>query len=521
MNSRRLHTVLMAGVLLVLVAALVVGCGGPSETGGLGSDRGANASSGAGDAGGETPAMVVNDAISDRADPIEPSAVADPGGSAATEPGVPDVPSAESTRTRAPTPGVDPSSQDGPSATSTPVPGEPPATKGSDDPPSGDDLGALTRGNGEFGFDLYRELSTTDGNLFFSPHSISTALAMTYAGAEGGTRDAMADTLRFSLPPDRLHGAFAALARDLDTRTTGQDEDSFRLNAANAVWAQEGHPFRNDYLDVVKASYGGEVSLSDFVSDPDGSRSEINRWVGRATEGKIEDLIPPDLIDVLTRMVLVNAVYFKAGWLYPFAEAFTATAPFHLLGGMTANVEMMRATEYFGYGSGDGYQVVVLPYVGGEMYMAVLLPDLERFQEFEEQLDADFLDQALAQVSENYVALEMPRFGFDAAFRLGDTLKTMGMSAAFDPGAADFSGMDGLSCAARDKGCLYIGAVVHKAFVSVDEAGTEAAAATAVIMQTESAKPILVEVKVDRPFIFVIRDHATGTNLFVGRVVKP
>ena len=521
MNSRRLQSALTAGVLLVLVAALAVGCGGPSETGGLGSDQGATASSGAGDAGGETPAMIVNDAISDRPDPIEPSSGQDQSGSQATEPGVPDIPSGESTRTRATTPGVDRSSQNGSSETSTPVPNELPAAKGFDDPLSGDDLGTLTRGNGEFGFDLYRELSATDGNLFFSPHSISTALAMTYAGAEGGTRDAMADTLRFSLPPERLHGAFEVLSRDLDTRTTGEDEVSFRLNVANAVWAQEGHPFRDDYLDVVKASYGGEVSLANFSGDPDGSRSEINRWVGRATEGKIEDLIPPDLIDALTRMVLVNAVYFKAGWLYPFAEAFTAAVPFYLLDGTTADVDMMRATEYFGHGAGDGYQVVVLPYVGGEMYMAVLLPDLGRFQEFEERLDADFLDQALGKVGESYVALDMPRFGFDAAFRLGETLQAMGMVDAFDPGAADFSGMDGLSCAARDKGCLYIGDVVHKAFVSVDEAGTEAAAATAVIMQTESAKPIPVEVKVDRPFIFVIRDHATGTNLFVGRVVEP
>ena len=512
MNSRRLQVALTAGVLLVLAAALAVGCGAPSGTGELGSGQDAAVPAGAGDASGVTAAMIVNDAISDQPDPIEPSAAADPGGTASTEPGVPDVPSQESTRTWATTPGVDPSSQNGSSVTSTPVPNE---------PPSGDDLGALTGDNGEFAFDLYRDLSAADGNLLFSPHSISTALAMAYAGAEGDTRDAMAATLRFSLPPERLHGAFEALSGDLDSRTAGEDEGSFRLNVANAVWAQEGHPFRDEYVDVVKVSYGGQVSLADFVGDPDGSRSEINGWAGRATEGKIEDLIPPDLIDVLTRMVLVNAVYFKAGWLYPFAEAFTATAPFQLLDGTTADVDMMSSTQYFDYGSGDGYQVVALPYAGGEMYMAVLLPDEGRFQEFEEGLDADFLDQALGQVGESYVALDMPRFGFDAAFRLGDALKTMGMSAAFDPGAADFSGMDGLSCAARDKGCLYIGAVVHKAFVSVDESGTEAAAATAVLMQTESAKPIPVEVKVDRPFIFVIRDHATGTNLFVGRVVKP
>ena len=343
-------------------------------------------------------------------------------------------------------------------------------------------------------------------------------MAMTYAGARGDTETAMADTLRFSLPPESLHGAFEALARDLGIRSAGKDKGSFRLNAANAVWAQQGHPFRDAYLDVVKVSYGGEVALA---GDPDGSRTEINRWVERRTDGKIEYLIPPDLIDGLTRMVLVNAVYFKGGRLNPFGEHLTSREVFHLLDGGTTGVDMMRATEYFGYAAGDGYQVVDLPYVGGELSMAVLLPDQGRFQEFEERLDGGFLDQALARVSESYVALEMPRFEFDAAFRLGETLKIMGVSAAFDAGAADFSGMDSLSCAAGDQGCLYIGDVVHKAFVSVDEAGTEAAAATGVMMQTESAKPSPVEVRVDRPFIFLIRDHTTETIVFVGRVPQP
>ena len=393
--------------------------------------------------------------------------------------------------------------------------------KGADARPYGADMANLAQANAEFAFDLYRELSATEGNLFLSPHSISVALAMTYAGARGDTETAMADTLRFSLPPEGLGRAFAALGRDLDARSAGDNKGSFRLNSANAVWAQEGHPFRDSYLDVVKASYGGEVSLADFAGDPDGSRSEINGWVEQRTEGRIEDLIPPDLIDGLTRMVLVNAVYFKAGWLHPFDEHLTSRESFHLPDGGTTDVEMMRATEYFGYAAGDGYQVVDLPYLGGELSMTVLLPDQGRFLEFEERMDGSFVDQALAQVSESYVALEMPRFEFDAAFRLGETLKTMGMSAAFDPGAADFSGMDGLSCAAGDDGCLHIGDVVHKAFVSVDEAGTEAAAATGVTVRATSVSPEPVRVTVDQPFLFLIRDRPTGTVLFVGRVTEP
>ena len=311
------------------------------------------------------------------------------------------------------------------------------------------------------------------------------------------------------------------LSRDLDARSDGGDGTAFRLSVANSAWAQDGHPFLDSYLGVVRDDYGVSVMLADFVGNSDGSRAEINRWVERETDGGIEDLIPSGLIDALTRLVLVNAVHFKAGWAYPFDESLTATAPFHLLDGGMVDADMMRVTEYFGYATADGYQAVDVPYVGGEVSMTVLLPDQGRFREFEDRLDGQFARQVLGDVSETYVALEMPKFEFDVSFRLADTLKGMGMSAAFDAGAADFSGMDGLSCAVGDDGCLYIADVVHKAFVSVDEAGTEAAAATGVVMQTESEKPRPVPVRVDRPFIFLIRDRATGTVLFVGRVTEP
>ena len=283
------------------------------------------------------------------------------------------------------------------------------------------------------------------------------------------------------------------------------------------MWAQDGHPFRDSYLDLVKGGYGAEVGLADFVGNPEGSRLEINRWVAGRTEDRIEDLIPPGLIDGLTRMVLVNAVYFKAGWLYPFNEYQTTREQFRLLDGGTTGVEMMRATEYFGYAVGDGYQVVDLSYVGGELSMTVLLPDWGRFEEFEELLDAGYVGRLLEDVSETYVALEMPGFEFDASFRLADTLKAMGMPGAFDPAAADFSGMDGLSCARGDDGCLYIADVVHKAFVSVDEAGTEAAAATGVVVQTESEKPRPVAVRGGPAFH--LRD--TGPSHRNGAVLGP
>ena len=521
MKTRRMHGFMTAGVALVLLAAVAAGCGGSAGIEDLSSDQASAAPADAGDSGAVTADMIVSEAVRDQTHPAELSTPAAPAGSSAPASEAPFVMSGEATRTWATTSGTDPSSPTGSTEILTPVPSETPATKGPGMRPSGDDLGDLTQANAAFAYNLYRELSTTDGNLFFAPHSISTALAMTYAGAGGGTESAMAETLRFPIPPESLHGAFESLAHTLGTRSAGEDRAGFRLNAANAVWAQDRHPFRDAYLDVVKASYGGEVSLADFAGDPDGSRSQINGWVERRTEGNIKDLIPPDLIDGLTRMVLVNAVYFKAGWLQPFDEHLTSRESFYLLDGGTTDVDMMRATEHFGYGAGDGYQVVDLPYVGGELSMTLLLPEQGRFREFEERLDGGLVAQALAQVSESYVALEMPRFEFIAAFRLGETLKDMGMSAAFDASAADFSGMDGLSCAAGDHGCLYIGDVVHKAFVSVDEAGTEAAAATGVVMQTESAKPSPVELRVDRPFIFMVRDRPTGTVLFVGRVLKP
>ena len=454
---------------------------------------------------------------------VEPPPASDPGSGPATGPGVESSISNDPARTWAVTPGVDPGEVDDMKGTPSPVPtDEAPSERPSDAPQAPvDDLRELTRGNTEFAFDLYRELSSSDGNLFFSPHSISSALAMTYGGARGDTEAAMAETLRLTLPQERLHPAFGALDHALADRGASGKEGDFRLNAANAVWAQDGHPFRASYLDLVKDSYGAEVALADFAGNPEGSRGEINRWVAGRTEDRIEDLIPPGLIDGLTRMVLVNAVYFKSGWLYPFDEYATTREQFRLLDGGTAGVEMMRTTEYFGYASGDEYQVVDLPYVGGELSMTVLLPDWGRFEEFEGRMDAGYVGGVLADVSETYVALELPRFEFDAAFRLADTLKTMGMPSAFDPAAADFSGMDGLSCARGDAGCLFIADVVHRAFVAVDEAGTEAAAATGVVMQTESAKPRPVSVRVDRPFIFLIRDRGTGAVLFLGRVMEP
>ena len=387
------------------------------------------------------------------------------------------------------------------------------------------DLTALARGNSAFAFDLYEALREDGDNLFYSPYSISLALAMTYAGAQGDTETQMADTLHFGLPQDSLHPTFNAL--DLELASRGKDDqgdgaEGFTLRIANAVWAQHDYEFQQAFIDLLAESYGAGVRHANFREAPDESRVTINDWIEEQTEDKIMDLIPEGAINRRTRMVLTNAIYFNAAWSLPFDEAGTRERPFHLLDGSETLVPMMRKTASFSYAKMDGYQVVDLPYVGREISMTILLPDEGRFREFEDSMDAALVEQALADARREYVALVMPKFEFESQFELAETLKQMGMSNAFDGDMSDFSGMDGNSCFAGDDPCLHIKEVIHQAFVSVDEQGTEAAAATAVVVAVaESVRPEPIRVAIDRPFIFLVRDSATGTILFLGRVLDP
>lgn len=380
------------------------------------------------------------------------------------------------------------------------------------------DLEALAADNTTFALDLYHTLRSRDENLFYSPYSISLALAMTYAGARGDTERQMADTLHFTLPQERLHPAFNALDLALASHaaaTTGEGE-AFRLNIANAIWGQQGYPFRSEFLDVLAKNYGAGLRLADFVSDPDGARQTINEWVSEQTEDKIKDLIPPGAITDLTRLVLSNAIYFNAQWMHPFSDQLTEDGVFTLLDGAQVTVPMMRHTDpqRLNFTRGDGYQAIELPYQGGQMGMVILVPEAGQFEAFEDSLTPDRLSQILSDLAPQVVALQMPRFEYDSTLSLADTLQSMGMQDAFNPGAADFSAMDGT----RD---LYISDVFHKAFVSVDEKGTEAAAATAVIVSVESISMPQVELMIDRPFIFLIRDLETSAILFIGRVLNP
>lgn len=380
---------------------------------------------------------------------------------------------------------------------------------------SASDLATLVDGNSSFAFNLYQELRETDENLFYSPYSISLALAMTYGGARSETEEQMADALRFTLPQNQLHPAFNALALELDSRgegAQGKDGEGFRLNIVNAIWGQRDYEFLADFLDLLAVNYGAGLRVLDFISAPEESRVTINDWVSEQTEDRIEDLIPQGLISSLTRLVLTNAIYFNAAWDEPFDEDITEDGVFYRLDGSELTVPMMRQTESLGYAEGDGYQAVELLYDGGELSMVILLPAPGQFEAFEEALDAPQVDGIIGSLGYRQVSLTMPKFEFDSSFSLQEALAALGMPIAFS-GGADFSGMTGN----RD---LSIADVVHKAFVSVDEAGTEAAAATAVVMEL-TAMPETVEVTIDRPFIFLIRDIETGAILFVGRTLNP
>jgi len=378
------------------------------------------------------------------------------------------------------------------------------------------DRRTLADRNSTFAFDLYQALREEDGNLFYSPYSISLALVMTYAGARGETAQQMVDTLYFALDQDSLHPAFNSLDIELASRgkgAKGKDEEGFRLNIVNAIWGQKGYKFLSNFLDILAENYGAGLGSLDFASSPEESRVTINNWVSEQTEGRIQDLIPQGLIDITTTLVLTNAIYFNAAWQYPFSEDMTDDGLFYLLNGDEVTVPMMKQTETFGYGEGEAYQVVEMPYDGRELSMLILLPRSGEFEAFESSLDYRLIEVIVRGLENRRVSLTMPKFEFDSEFSLKETLSAMGMPIAFS-GDADFSGITGN----RE---LWIADVIHKAFISLDEEGTEAAAATAVVIPRLSIPEEPVEFNVDRPFIFLIRDIETGTILFIGRVLKP
>jgi serpin B len=382
-----------------------------------------------------------------------------------------------------------------------------------------EDLAELVRGNSAFAAALYQELRGREGNLFFSPYSISLAMAMLSGGAGGSTETQMADALHFTLPQERLHPAFNALDQFLAAYPESlKDPKSgaglgFQLDVANSIWGQDGFPFLDSYLDLLARNYGAGMRLTDFANQPDASRRMINDWIAQQTRDKITDMIPEGVIDSLTRLVLANAIYFKALWRTPFEPAETKGEAFFLADGSQVEVPMMhvQGAAPYPYAEGDGWQAVGLPYLGGGVMMAVIMPS-GGFSGFEAGLTAEGMEAILSGMDVQGLILAMPSFGVESKFDLNIPLKNLGLTDAFTN--ADFSGIDGQ----KD---LAVSDVLHQAFVKVDESGTEAAAATiaAVGMTAGPTKPVVMTI--DHPFLFLIYDAQTQTILFLGRCVNP
>ncbi|MFH1748262.1 MAG: serpin family protein [Planctomycetota bacterium] len=375
-------------------------------------------------------------------------------------------------------------------------------------PPSAN-LDKVVSGNTEFALDLYGKLRSGEGNLFLSPHSVSTALAMTYAGARGATGTEMAHVLHFLLKLDQLHPAFAELESSL--RLDGQDPH-VALHTANGLWGQQGYGFLQEFRDLCAAHYGAGFREVDFAQAPDSVRRRINTWVARQTHEKIQELLRPGDITADTALVLTNAIYFKGAWASQFDSARTAEGAFKLDAERQVTVPMMKQLGKFPFATYEQVNVLELPYAGDRLSMVLILPkEVNGLRAVEQTLTGANLERWLAGLNEQPVRVSMPRFELDYRADLTQTLQALGMAEAFAPGRADFSGMTGRSG-------LFISMVIHQAQLVVHEQGTQASAATAVVKKGIS---LLSEFVVDHPFIFLIRDRQTGSILFLGRVLNP
>lgn len=372
---------------------------------------------------------------------------------------------------------------------------------------------AAAEANNAFALALYQQLAESEGNLFYSPYSIYTALMMTYAGAAGQTAEQMKQALEITVPEGEAHAALNALNLTLKNNSMFDGAPVFSFNVANQLWGQRDFAFNEQFLNTLSAYYDANLKTVDF-RDSENARALINLWVAAQTNDKIKDLIPEGVLNALTRLVLTNAVYFKAAWMNQFDPANTAPGTFTLSDGSQVDVPMMRAQRSMQAFVDEQFAVVELPYVGGRYSMALVMPAQGGLAEFESSLDAERLNEILGSLSTASVTLSLPKFKLESSFGLSEAMKTLGMTDAFTPGLADFSGMEGT----RN---LYISDLLHKAYVDVNEEGTEAAAATAVVVGMTSMPAESYTIDFDRPFLFLIRDIQTNAILFMGRMADP
>ena len=374
------------------------------------------------------------------------------------------------------------------------------------------DLTAIVNDNTAFAIDLYHQLTNKPGNLLFSPYSISVALAMTYAGARGATATQMAQALHFGLEQTQLHPAFAALQ---DRLNAVQQAGHVKLGVANSLWPHKQYAFLPEFMTLLKECYGVEITPVDYRQAAEAARQLINAWVEAKTEKKIVELIPDGTLDDLVRLVLVNAICFKGDWARQFDPTRTQDAPFWITPDKSVTVPMMHQTTSLRYQHVGDVHALELPYAGNDLSMSILLPDrIDGLDELQASLTVERLAMWTQQLWEVDVEVFLPKFKTEFAVTLNKVLEDLGMPDAFNQFKANFSGMDG-----REK-WLYIAFVLHKAFIDVNEEGTEAAA-TAVIMKARGLPELSVAVRADHPFIFLIRDNSTGSVLFMGRVSNP
>jgi serpin B len=373
----------------------------------------------------------------------------------------------------------------------------------------------ISQANNKFGLDLYGKLDKEKSgeNFFFSPSSISLALAMTAAGAKGQTETEMASVLRLDGNLPQAHAAYRAL---LERWNAAGKDRGYQLRVANRLWGQKGHDFLENYLALTKQEYGAELGRVDFAKNTEAARLEINDWIAKQTAEKIKDLIPAGAVNSSTSLVLTNAIYFKGDWMLPFKKEATHDDDFTISVAKKVKVPLMYQKGYFSYMEDELLQAVQLPYKGSDLSMLVLLPKKpDGLPELEKSLSAAKIEQVRSKFKQQQTILYVPKFKIEASFSLSKTLQSLGMKSAFSPGA-DFSGIDG-------KKDLFISDVIHKAFVDVNETGTEAAAATGTMMAM-SAAPSQVPPPVfraDHPFVFMIYDRQAGSILFLGRMMNP
>jgi len=372
---------------------------------------------------------------------------------------------------------------------------------------------SVTGRNNAFAIDLYKALAGEDGNLFLSPHSVSTAFAMAYAGARGKTAAQMSGALHFDPNQKAFHVAYRTYLAQVkkSARTKGCE-----LRLANALWGQTNAGFLKPFLKTLKNDHGARLRKVDFVLSPGAARKKINKWVSKGTKKKIRDIVPPGALGPATRLVLANAIYFKGDWASNFEKEDTSDQPFILAGGTNVDVPMMRQTHTFNFMGNESLQILMLPYRGGAFSMFVLLPrTADGLPELESTLTVENLKHWLSQLQPHSVDVHLPKFEFERTFNLGGTLLGMGMTDAFDPAVADLSGMNGK----RD---LFIQHAIHKAWVEVYEEGTKAAAATTISMACSAAShPPPATFRADHPFLFTIVEMRTKSILFIGRMTDP